>query len=122
MNRRTWSKERVAQSILARQRQGLPLATIYQDDINLYAAGKRYFGTWNKALQAAGLPEHKKRWSRKAVVCAILARQRQGLPLLDADRHDPTLAMAARRYFGSVPRRSKRPACPHCAGTGRGSE
>ncbi len=135
MTRRTWSKERVVQAILARQQQGLPFSTIYQDDINLYAAGKRYFGTWNKALQAAGLPEHKKRWSRKAVVCAILARQRQGLPLAGLtprtierwskeriiaelrywdgqSRHvvrlqDQSLLGAAARFFGSVEEATK---------------
>lgn len=101
MTRRTWSQGRVVEAIHARQRQGLPISTIYCDDIRLYAAGKHYYGSWNQALQAAGLPPHKKRWSRRAVIKAILARRRHGLPLHGITRDDYLLGAAARRYFGS---------------------
>ena len=37
------------EAIRLRHRQGLPIATIYRDDVNLYAAAKRYWGTWNRA-------------------------------------------------------------------------
>ena len=112
MTRRTWSKERVVEAIQARQAQGLPISTIYCDDICLYAAGKRFWGTWNQALQAAGLPPHKKRWSPRSVINAIVDRQRQGLPLHGVARNDDLLEAVARRYFGSWPKALEAAQCP----------
>ena len=63
MTPRIWSKEHVVEAIRLRHRQGLPIATIYRDDVNLYAAAKRYWRTWNRALRAAGFSPNRRRWS-----------------------------------------------------------
>ena len=101
MTRRTWSKERVVEAILARQQQGLPVSMIYREDICLYAAGKRFWGSWNHALQAAGLPIHARNWTPRSVIKAILTRQQNELPIHGIARNDASLAAAACRYFGS---------------------
>ena len=84
----SWSKEQVVEAIRLRHRQGLPIATIHRDDVNLYAAAKRYWGSWNQALHAAGFPPNRRRWSRSVVIQAIHDRARQGLPLHGVGHED----------------------------------
>ena len=52
--RQRWSRQRVVEEMRARHARGLKLAT--DADYRLTAAAQRYFGTWSRALAAAGLP------------------------------------------------------------------
>jgi hypothetical protein len=57
-SKKTWSKERVVEEIEAEVRRGLPVTSvcIMKRNQPLYGAGRREFGTWRKALKAAGQP------------------------------------------------------------------
>ena len=50
-----WTKERVLKLVRERQRKGLSVnsAQIMDLDRNLYAAGRRRFGSWAETLEAA---------------------------------------------------------------------
>ena len=79
---------------------------------DLFNAARRHFGTWAKAIEAAGLDydavRHKPRnpyQTKVAIVRAIHARKRQGHPLtVSSLRHGPhrdvSLLEAALRRFG----------------------
>lgn len=57
--RRNWSCQLVIQEILALREQGLTLLSrVYREDCRLAAAAHRYFGSWRKALKAAGIKPH----------------------------------------------------------------
>lgn len=47
-----WSKEEILTEL--RNLECKNLLTIYQDNLGLYSAGRREFGSWKKALEAAG--------------------------------------------------------------------
>ncbi len=53
-----WTRDTVIAGIRAREKRGEPVnsARIWEDDNNLYMAGRRRFGTWAAALAAAGKP------------------------------------------------------------------
>jgi hypothetical protein len=73
-----WTPERVVEAILAEQEQGLAVnsVAVMKRNKNLYAAGRRRFGTWAAALEAAtGEPD--------PVVKMIRAEQSRGLPLTE---------------------------------------
>lgn len=65
--RAPWSKERVVEAIGVRLRQRLRINAwaVSRDDPSLYGAAKRYLGSWDDALRAAGVDpsEHKGRRS-----------------------------------------------------------
>jgi hypothetical protein len=68
---------------------------------------KRLFGTWNKALAAAGVDAAKvalyRRWTRKSLATALQEFHRAGRPMSSGDiqKHDPGIHAAALRLFGS---------------------
>jgi hypothetical protein len=79
-------------------------------DGRLYRAALEHFGTWKKALRAAGInPDHvrphKKGHSlnRQQMVEAILDRKRRGQSLrcIDVRRENYAFAVAAKHRFGS---------------------
>jgi hypothetical protein len=74
---------------------------VWQEDPPLYRAAKCYFGSWREAAIAAGHPSNRRCWTEQTVIEAIQARQRKHLPLQNVGRHDPGLAYAASRVFGS---------------------
>jgi hypothetical protein len=58
-----WDKQRVIQCIQIRQQEGKPLhnSGVQRDDARLVLAARRYFGSWNDALTAAGVgPQRRK--------------------------------------------------------------
>ena len=97
MKRRQWNKQLVIEAIRARQIS----AKVWQEDPPLYRAAKWYFGSWREAAIAAGCPPSRRVWTEQTVIEAIQARQRKHLPLQNVGRHDPGLAYAASRLFGS---------------------
>lgn len=76
-----WTHERVVEAIRLLQEQGLPVNSVAMmkrstGSRNLYAAGRRRFGTWAAALEAAtGEPD--------PIVKMIRSEQRRGLPLTE---------------------------------------
>jgi hypothetical protein len=77
----------------------------------LAIAGRSVFGTWRKALLAAGLlhvvsqpsAKPKRRWDRQKVMDAICLRRREGRPVnyQGVKQEDSGLLWAGRRYFGT---------------------
>ena len=87
--------------------RGRPINRMGFGEIPLASAAKRHFGSWRSAVTAAGLahrlaaPRTVRRWTKDAVLRAILSRQRQGLPLANAYKDDSGFYSAAKKYFGS---------------------
>lgn len=102
MPARKWNKERVIAAIQDRQRRSLPLLGIYDQNMALSNAATRLFGSWRKALVAAGVPgaQPLQKWSKERVIEHILARHRQGLALTKTWKEDRALHSAATRCFG----------------------
>jgi hypothetical protein len=98
--RRKWTQQRVIAAIQARQQAGLPLRTAWRDDQLLSNTAYRLFGSWREAVLAAGGKPYLKKWTKQAVLEAILDRQRRGLPMQAVEREDSRLYSAAWRHFG----------------------
>ena len=119
MPARKWTKDRVIAAIQERQRRGLPIFGIYDEHMALSNAATRLFGSWRKALVAAGIPgaQPLQKWSKERVIERILARQRQGLALTKTWKEDRALHSAATRRFGGwqaalIAARLERTQCP----------
>lgn len=100
MTRQHWSKQRVIEVLHERQQRGVSLLVIYSTDRALYEAAKRYCGSWQKALRAAGLSPQLRIWNPQRVLTTFQARHQQGLPLHCAAVDKPFYS-AACRYFGN---------------------
>jgi hypothetical protein len=103
---RGWSRQQVIEAIQDRHVKGLPLqGSEARLDPELVSAATDRFGSWRKALLAAGFDAPARRprtkWSRERVVADIRRWRERGVPLTRAWRDDPALATAAARYFGS---------------------
>jgi hypothetical protein len=115
----SWSKEKVVEAILERQRQGLPLnwAAVRLDTDYLLAAARHYHGGWNEALAAAGLNPAEislkgaqrkgvqRKWSRELVIERLqrLHAQHADLSSTSAKAYDLPLYSAAGDFFGGWP-------------------
>jgi hypothetical protein len=93
-----WNHKRVIDAI--RERQG-SLTTTWRDDVRLYSIAIRTFGSWNKALVAAGLEPTPPLWTPQRVIDVIRERSRKGLPLHGISLTEPSLYKAAFRHIGS---------------------
>ncbi len=109
-------KQDVIDGIQKRAREGLPLHVSglrsEHSDRPLYKAGCRLYGSWEAAIQAAGLDYNKIRHdnptkypSRDAVITGIIARIDAGLPvnshaLRRGDYPDESLFNAGKKEFG----------------------
>jgi hypothetical protein len=63
-----WDHEKVIKAIRARKRSGEPMSSrsLQNSDQSLFCAARRRFGSWDKALEAAGLNAEKIRLRRVA--------------------------------------------------------
>ncbi|MAE40169.1 MAG: hypothetical protein CML07_04490 [Psychrobacter sp.] len=97
----TWTKQRVMEAIQARQRRGLSLTHVFQQDSKLYDAGKRRFGSWQRALEACGIEaKSRRRWTKARIVDELRTAYRSaGSDLRTRDR---ALANAVWKYFGGL--------------------
>ncbi|MEX2112843.1 MAG: hypothetical protein WD845_06625 [Pirellulales bacterium] len=100
---RRWSRQMVIDAIQDWHRQGVPLASLHKQDVPLYGAVKRHFGSWGRAVLAAGLNPGTHALTRHYVIHEIRSRHQQGLTLDSGivARDNPTLAEAAKRRFGN---------------------
>lgn len=104
---RRWTDERVIASIQERYIRGLPKHIQGLGDIRLANAAKRRFGSWAKAVQAAGLTNRipiakpLRRWSQGIVVKAIQQAVSDGTRLSDISKVDQGLYNAAKTHFGT---------------------
>jgi len=108
--RQVWTKELVVAAIKKRARKGLKLniGKVREEDVLLGVAGYKLFGSWDNAVEAAGLnPDdvriNRQTWTKESVVAAVKERARRGLPLnagaLQVD--DSSLGRIGGRLFGS---------------------
>ncbi len=98
--RSTWDQSAIVAAIQQRVQDGMPLAKVWKYDNALYAAAKMHFGTWRKALSAAGLRSGRESWTRPRVVEVIQCRLQQGATLTQLAK-DHALKSAACVYYGS---------------------
>lgn len=82
-----WSRDEVLRRLQQRERAGATLhaRAVCREFSSIYIYAGRFFGSWDAALEAAGIDRAvgraRRRWSRPEVVAAIRRRQRRGRPL-----------------------------------------
>jgi 5,10-methylene-tetrahydrofolate dehydrogenase/methenyl tetrahydrofolate cyclohydrolase len=105
-----WSRKKIVSYISELSAQGKPLHVSAAERMyrGLVGAATMYFGSWHKAIKAAGLDYSKikkqKEWSKKAIVREIRRVHREGLDLsttIPVRTQYRILHAAAVRYFGS---------------------
>ncbi|MBI4581262.1 MAG: hypothetical protein HY718_16285 [Planctomycetes bacterium] len=108
---RIWTRAGICQAILARHAQGLPLnyQAVSDQDVRICSAALYHFGSWAKAVDAAGLDyrgvrakESAKRWTVVVVLREIRRLARAGLNLAPKSvrRQHDRLYGAAYRLLG----------------------
>jgi hypothetical protein len=102
-----WTRAKVVREILERQRRGEPLHArhlMLNGAGFLYGAARSKFGTWGKALRAAGIAPatvHRRRsWTKATVLRAIRAACSKRTKPFGLEDEDPGLVAAARKFFG----------------------
>ena len=97
----------VVEAINRRQDQGLPMnrCHVMLEDNDLCMIGIRLFGSWGRALEAAGitLQETDPKWNQESIVRAIQIRYAKGGSLKHkaVRKSERSLYNAARSHFGS---------------------
>jgi hypothetical protein len=108
MREKKWTREHIIRHILQRETAGLPL-TLGDNGIEtaLYQAGKRIFGAWRNAVQAAGIAPARavttEQWPPAKILMVIrnLSRRPRPLSKVQLERRYGHMVSAARRVFGS---------------------
>ena len=102
-----WSKEKILRriKILSKQCRTFTPAYAFYHHRNLYQAGIRHFGSWRKALKAAGLGKgfrRERRWYKEKIIAEIqkYAKRKILLNHNNIARRSRRLVQAAIRYFG----------------------
>ncbi|WP_442511732.1 hypothetical protein SH528x_003445 [Novipirellula sp. SH528] len=98
---RRWSKQQVVDAIQRGIRDGVQLSNISKTEQGLYNAAKTHFGTWRKAVKAAGVSPTRRQWSKQTILAEIHERHRRGQTLASGHPTTVGLVAAAGRYFGS---------------------
>jgi hypothetical protein len=104
-----WSEERIVSDIRARhkKRRALNSKAMQNQDSKLFNAALNYFGSWDKALLAAGVPPkdvyQRRRWTPDAIKAEIKALHRGGEDLAAPGmrRNHSALYSAACKHFGT---------------------
>jgi hypothetical protein len=109
-----WTRQRIIQEIKGARRRGEELhwsaVTQRRDELGkaaFAALQPRLFGTWNRALHAAGLDSDDvsryRAWDRDSIIAELRARNADNEPLNSGalQKADPGLHAAAMRHFGS---------------------
>lgn len=102
-----WSPAKILSKIrlISRRRRPLTSDEIERRYHNLVSAARRHFGSWSKAVLAAGVDPTKLQrvvpWSRERVIEAILTRTLRNEPLVARLIEPRSLVDAGHRFFGS---------------------
>jgi hypothetical protein len=106
---RKWDKHSLVAELKERAADEAPLnsGALQREDPGIHAAAVRHFGSYDKALRAAGLnPEdlrQRRRWSKEIVAAELRAFGRKNEISDAALRHGaPALYGASLRYFGTL--------------------
>jgi len=78
---RRWTRGKILSAIHERRTRGLLLqvSQVKREDIALYSAAGYYFGSWARALRAAGIPAPpRKTWKRKKLARILKGLDRRG--------------------------------------------
>jgi hypothetical protein len=95
------TRQRIKDTILERYEKGLRLTG--HDNPDLIDHARRHFGSWNKAISAAGLvPRQFTKWSKQRVIDELQTLRRQGSFENSTRVPDVNLLSAARRQFGCL--------------------
>lgn len=98
---RRWTRKTIIQEIVRREAKGDSLSASRRDgvDAKLYQAAKRIYGSWQKALLAAGIaPERampSKKWTPQKILNTIRLLAKRKRPV--------NIAKVSKRYRGLVP-------------------
>ena len=104
-----WSEEKIVRSIKQRRRsrQALNSKAMQDEDSKLFNAALNYFGSWDKALAAAGIAPKdvykRRRWNPDLIKSEIKALHRNGEDMAAPNmrRNHSALYSAACKYFGT---------------------
>lgn len=103
-----WDEDSVVEAIRSLHRAGASVA-MSKVDQRLYNAGRKHFGSWRDAIEAAGLDYDKVRlvreaYTRKEVIALLrrLAKRHPKMALSEVNRHPH--GRAARKVFGTTAR------------------
>lgn len=102
-----WTPDRILSTIriLSRRRRPLTNAQLLKRYGAMMAAARRFYGSWTKAVIAAGVDPMTMRkvppWTRDRILEAILTRALNNHPLRSQSTEPRSLVDAARRVFGS---------------------
>lgn len=106
-NSRKWSKKRVVETIQEWYIQGKPIAEVCFGDSSLKWAVYRFFGTWPKAVEAAGLesrippPRYSWQWSRDTVLREIRSLADSETKTCKSLQLRTCLYEASKKHFGT---------------------
>ena len=99
---RRWTKQRIIEAMRKRHTDGCALCRTWREDKSLFRAAILWFGSWTKAMQAAGFePIRRERWSEQRVIERLRA-WRQRTHETNLTLSEPNLSSAALRLFGSL--------------------
>ena len=102
-----WTPATIVNTIrqLARRKRPLTRAQLEQRHGAMVAAARRTYGSWSKAVIAAGVDPSKLRralpWSRQRIIEGILTRALKNEPLGSQTTQPRSLVEASQRLFGS---------------------
>lgn len=110
-----WSREAIITELRRRGGQPLHQAAMERDAPALVMAAYRYFGTYRRAIEAAGMDYESVRararriWNTRRIVAELRRAGRDGNGLWQGamKRSRPSLLRAAQRYFGSYRRAAR---------------
>jgi len=107
-----WTADQVTQEIRSWREKGEPLYAnhVRQKYQELLAASIRYFGSWQKAVEMAGIPYEQvrkyRKWSKESIILEIRNLHSRGVDLsfraMALSQHNAMVYAAIRpKYFGS---------------------
>lgn len=97
-----WSKQLVIQMIRQRTQEGKLLDQTYREDPSLYSAGKRLFGNWSAARNAAGHPHPSREfYTADEVRLRIIELYENELPVTLCSYKELKMRRSVKKHFGS---------------------
>ena len=106
--RSKWNAESVVDKILELHKAGVAVEKMHREDLNLYNAGRRVFGGWETALEAAGFKDVKLQgrgrrsiWTREKIIESIQELRSEGLDVMKMSKYNVNLHNAGKREFGT---------------------